>query len=152
MQAQGGRVCHAAAYPRLESFRPPVVAAFEPGYEGVPGSATRETTDDKTDNERDCRVDHLLERRTHRWEQLPLPRQPLVGTEQQRNYSAIGDAVNYAKRLQENAKGGQILISRPAYRQVEDFVRVIELPPLQVKGRSTPEIVYEVVGLKDRVP
>jgi PAS domain S-box-containing protein len=71
-----------------------------------------------------------------------------IGTEQQRNYSAIGDAVNYAKRLQENAKGGQILISEAAYQQVEDFVRVIELPPLQVKGRSTPEIVYEVVGLK----
>ena len=71
-----------------------------------------------------------------------------IGTEQQRNYSAIGDAVNYAKRLQENAKGGQILISEPAYRHVEDFVEVIELPPLQVKGRSTPEIVYEVVGLQ----
>ena len=71
-----------------------------------------------------------------------------IGTEQQRNYSAIGDSVNYAKRLQENAKGGQILISQIGYRLVEDFVKVIELPLLQVKGRSTPEIVYEVVGLK----
>jgi len=71
-----------------------------------------------------------------------------IGTEQQRNYTAIGDAVNYAKRLQENAKGGQILISQAAYRHVEDFVEVVELPPLQVKGRSTPEIVYEVVGLQ----
>jgi class 3 adenylate cyclase len=71
-----------------------------------------------------------------------------VGTEQQMNYSAIGDAVNYAKRLQENAKGGQILISQTAYRQVEDFIEAIALPPLQVKGRSTPEIVYEVIGLK----
>ncbi len=71
-----------------------------------------------------------------------------IGTEQQRNYSAIGDGVNYAKRLQENAKGGQILISEAAYRHVEDLVDVIELPPLPVKGRSTPEVVYEVVGLK----
>lgn len=71
-----------------------------------------------------------------------------VGTEQQMNYSAIGDAVNYAKRLQENAKGGQVLISQTAYRQVEDLVEVIELPPLQVKGRSLPEIVYEVMRLK----
>lgn len=71
-----------------------------------------------------------------------------IGTEQQRNYSAIGDGVNYAKRLQENAKGGQILISEAAYRHVEEWVEVIELPPLPVKGRSTPEIVYEVVGLK----
>jgi adenylate cyclase len=71
-----------------------------------------------------------------------------IGTEKQRNYSAIADSVNYAKRLQENAKGGQILISEAAYRHVEDAVEVIELPPLQVKGRSTPERVYEVVGLK----
>ena len=71
-----------------------------------------------------------------------------IGTEQQRNYSAIGDSVNYAKRLQENAKGGQILISLAAYELVKDQIAVIELPPLPVKGRSTPEVVYEVVGLK----
>ncbi len=71
-----------------------------------------------------------------------------IGTEKQRNYSAIGDTVNYAKRLQENAKGGQILISQAAYEHVRDFIEAIELPPLQVKGRSTPEIVYEVVRLK----
>jgi adenylate cyclase len=71
-----------------------------------------------------------------------------IGTEQQRNYSAISDAVNYAKRLQENAKGGQILISEAAYRHVDELIDVIELPPLPVKGRSMPEVVYEVVGLK----
>ena len=71
-----------------------------------------------------------------------------VGTDKQMNYTAIGDSVNYAKRLQENAKGGQILISAAAYRHVEDYVQVLQLPPLQVKGRSTPEIVYEVVSLK----
>jgi len=42
----------------------------------------------------------------------------------------------------------QTAVSGAAYRHVEDFVKVIELPPLQVKGRSTPEVVYEVVGLK----
>jgi len=71
-----------------------------------------------------------------------------IGTEKQRNFTAIGDAVNYAKRLQENAKGGQILISVAAYEQVKDQVEAVELPPLQVKGRSTPELVYEVTGLK----
>ena len=71
-----------------------------------------------------------------------------IGTEKQRNFTAIGDAVNYAKRLQENAKGGQILISLAAYEQVKDQVETIELAPLQVKGRSTPELVYEVTGLK----
>ena len=45
-----------------------------------------------------------------------------IGTEKQRNYTAIGDAVNYAKRLQENAKGGQILISLAAYELVKDHI------------------------------
>jgi adenylate cyclase len=71
-----------------------------------------------------------------------------IGTEKQRNYTAIGDAVNYAKRLQENAKGGQILISLAAYEQVQDQIVAVELPPLQVKGRSIPEPVWEVVRLK----
>ena len=72
----------------------------------------------------------------------------LIGTEKRLDYTAIGDSVNTAKRIQENAGPGQILISQIAYQQVEGLVEVIELPPLQVKGRSTPEIVYEVVGLK----
>jgi adenylate cyclase len=71
-----------------------------------------------------------------------------IGTEKQRNYTAIGDAVNYAKRLQENAKGGQILISLAAYELVKDQITALERPPLQVKGRSTPEPVWQVVGLK----
>ena len=53
-----------------------------------------------------------------------------IGTEKQRNYTAIGDAVNYAKRLQENAKGGQILISLAAYELVKDQITTMELPPL----------------------
>ncbi|MBI5563630.1 MAG: GAF domain-containing protein [Chloroflexi bacterium] len=71
-----------------------------------------------------------------------------IGTEKQRNYTAIGDAVNYAKRLQENAKGGQILISLAAYELVKNQITVLELPPLPVKGRSVPEPVWEVIGLK----
>lgn len=71
-----------------------------------------------------------------------------IGTEKQRNYTAIGDAVNYAKRLQENAKGGQILISLAAYELVKDQITAVELPPLPVKGRSVPEPVWEVIGLK----
>jgi adenylate cyclase len=71
-----------------------------------------------------------------------------IGTEKQRNYTAIGDSVNYAKRLQENAKAGQILMSQAAYDRVKDLVVVNELPPLQVKGRSVAEPVFEVLGLK----
>ncbi len=71
-----------------------------------------------------------------------------VGTSQRLDYTAIGDSVNYAKRLQENARGGQILLSQAAYAAIKDQAVANELEPLAVKGRSTPERVYELIGLK----
>jgi PAS domain S-box-containing protein len=71
-----------------------------------------------------------------------------IGNAQQQNYTAIGDSVNYAKRLQENARHDQILISQATYHLVKSRVRVNALEPLLVKGHSTPEPVYEVLGLK----
>ena len=70
-----------------------------------------------------------------------------IGTTARMDYTAIGDAVNLAKRLQENVGGGRILLSHSAYEQVEDHVRVKALPPLTVKGRMEPEPVYELISL-----
>ena len=72
----------------------------------------------------------------------------LIGTEKRLDYTAIGDSVNTAKRIQENASGGQILISHPAYLLVKDQVQVADAVPIQAKGKRDPIIVYEVVGLK----
>lgn len=71
-----------------------------------------------------------------------------IGNAKQQNYTAIGDSVNYAKRLQENARHDQILISEAAYAQVKDSVVVKALDPLLVKGHMTPEPVFEVLGFK----
>ncbi|MDE3090637.1 MAG: GAF domain-containing protein [Chloroflexota bacterium] len=70
-----------------------------------------------------------------------------VGTEQQMNFTAIGDAVNLAKRLQENAKGGQILLSEQTYARVRQQVEAHALPSLKVKGRRAITEVWELVGL-----
>jgi PAS domain S-box-containing protein len=72
----------------------------------------------------------------------------LVGTESRLDYTAIGDSVNTAKRIQENAMGGQILISDEVYKTVADVVEVKEVEPVIAKGKSQPLIVYEVVGMK----
>ena len=72
----------------------------------------------------------------------------LIGTEKRLDYTAIGDSVNTAKRIQENASGGQILISHAAYMQVKDQIIVEGAIPIQAKGKRDPIIVYEVVGLK----
>jgi adenylate cyclase len=70
-----------------------------------------------------------------------------IGTVQQMNYTAIGDTVNLAKRLQENAKGGQIILSQAAYEAVTGAVTVEDLGPLVVKGRARPVHTYQLVDL-----
>lgn len=72
----------------------------------------------------------------------------LVGTEKRLDYTAIGDSVNTAKRIQENAAGGQILISDEVYQQVADRVEVRLVDPILAKGKSQPLTVYEVLRLR----
>ncbi len=72
-----------------------------------------------------------------------------VGSPERLDYTAIGDAVNLAKRLQENAKGGQILLSAPAYREVSPWVEARPLGVVYVKGREEPVEVYELLGLRE---
>jgi PAS domain S-box-containing protein len=70
-----------------------------------------------------------------------------IGAEDHMEYTLIGDAVNLSKRLQENAKPGQILLGQNTYKLVKDYVLVNELEPIRVKGRAAAEQVYELIGL-----
>jgi adenylate cyclase len=70
-----------------------------------------------------------------------------VGSPLRKDYSAIGDAVNVAERLQEMAQGGQVLISDSVYEQVKDWVEVSELPPVPVRGRRGAVRIYALQGV-----
>jgi adenylate cyclase len=70
----------------------------------------------------------------------------LVGTQRRLEYTAIGDSVNTAKRLQENASAGQILISAEAAKNVDGGIEFIEVPPIKAEGKEQPISVCEVLG------
>jgi tetratricopeptide (TPR) repeat protein len=62
------------------------------------------------------------------------------------DYSAIGHTTNLAARMQELAGPDVVLISSSTLRQVEGFVQVESLGPVQAKGISRPVEAYSLVG------
>ncbi len=70
----------------------------------------------------------------------------LIGTQKRMEYTAIGDSVNIAKRLQENAAPGQILISAQALEGVKHSINARPIPPLQAKGKKELIQILEITG------
>jgi adenylate cyclase len=64
------------------------------------------------------------------------------------NYTAIGDAVNTAQRLESNASANQVWMSAATYVRVADMVHARELAPLQVKNKVQALRVYQLEGLR----
>ncbi|HNT55173.1 MAG TPA: adenylate/guanylate cyclase domain-containing protein, partial [Anaerolineaceae bacterium] len=59
-------------------------------------------------------------------------------------FTAIGDAVNTASRLQNAAPLNGIIISHDTFRHVRGLFRVRPLEPLSLKGKTEPVAVYLV--------
>ncbi len=66
-----------------------------------------------------------------------------VGPPGMQDFTALGDVVNTAARLQAHASGGEIVVSGPVYRAVADWrnARPIEL---ELKGKARPVTAYVI--------
>ncbi len=67
-----------------------------------------------------------------------------IGCEFRMDFTAIGDTVNTAARLEANAKRGQVLISDTVYERVKDRIEVEEVGEIPLKGKSKGVFVYSV--------
>ena len=67
-----------------------------------------------------------------------------IGCDFRMDYTAIGDTVNTAARLESNARPGQILISKDVYEAVKDRVTVTPIGEIPLKGKSNGVFVYQV--------
>ncbi|MFT6674218.1 MAG: adenylate cyclase [Sulfitobacter sp.] len=71
-----------------------------------------------------------------------------MGSDKRFDYSALGDPVNLASRLEGQTKsyGVDIIIGASTRRLVEQEYPVIELDLIRVKGKLFPEHIYALVG------
>ncbi len=71
-----------------------------------------------------------------------------VGSDTRKEFTAIGDTVQFAKLLQENALKGEVLISQQTCDVVADYFEVERLAPRKQKERYDFDAMYRVIGVK----
>jgi len=68
----------------------------------------------------------------------------VLGSLRRKEFTSIGMAVNVASRLQDIARGDEILITRETLEQIEDEISAQPMHPVYVKGLDHPIEVYRV--------
>ncbi|WP_441233514.1 CHASE2 domain-containing protein [Bradyrhizobium sp. 930_D9_N1_4] len=74
-----------------------------------------------------------------------------MGSDLRKNYTALGDCVNLASRLEGQTKeyGFPIIVGSSTALAAKDKFAILELDFIMVKGKSEPEVIYAIAGRED---
>ncbi|MDA2919695.1 tetratricopeptide repeat protein [Desulfobacterota bacterium AH_259_B03_O07] len=72
-----------------------------------------------------------------------------IGDDLKMDYTALGDTVNLASRMEQIAKPGNVMVSESTYKIAKDYFNFKPLGAVDIKGKKKPVSVYDVISPKE---
>jgi len=73
-----------------------------------------------------------------------------IGSDLAMEYTAMGDTVNMAARMEETAEPGTVQVSEETYKMIAPLFETVALEGVEVKGREEPVQTYRIVAPKSK--